>query len=234
LRLGRFLSNCDVASRRNSEEIIMSGRVRVNGKIILDPAFGVDETVDVVDFDNKRLDWNAKNKKIYIMYHKPVGVISTMSKGQEKGLCVADVINIPERIYPVGRLDQDSSGLLILTNDGDLTHRLTHPSHKVQKEYEVRTIPKFMPNEYIRMARGVYIDGRKVGVDLIAETHGGRTLITIHEGRKRIIRRMFRELKYRVAELKRLRIGELKLGSLGIGKWRKLTALEVKKLQEIG
>lgn len=232
MRLGRYLSNCDVASRRNSEEIILSGRVRVNGNIVLDPAFGVDETVDVVEFDNKRIDWKVTEKKIYIMYHKPVGVLSTMSRGQEKGLCIADVINIPERIYPVGRLDQDSSGLLILTNDGEMTHRLTHPSHNVQKEYEVRTYPKFMPNEYIRLARGVKVDGRTVGIDLIAETHGGKVRITIHEGRKRIIRRMFKELKYRVVELKRLSIAGLSLGSLGIGRWRKLTPAEVKKLQD--
>ncbi len=230
MRLSHYLSTAGVASRRACDDIIKAGRVRVNGEAVTQPGRDVQEGQDRVEVDGSPVVGKDFQPQVYIMLHKPVGVLSTMARGKEQGPCIADMVKVPQRVFPVGRLDQDSSGLILLTDDGELTNRLTHPRHQVQKEYEVKIQPAFRESDVAKLARGVAIDGRPVEIDNLVMVSTTKLRLTIHEGRKRIVRRLFRELKYQVLELKRIRIGGVSLGRLAIGKWRKLTCEEVARL----
>ncbi|MDP8238770.1 MAG: pseudouridine synthase [Candidatus Hatepunaea meridiana] len=230
MRLSKFLSSAGIASRRASEKLITTRRIKVDGRIITDPAFDVDSQ-NKIEFDNKRIEPVSSDKLIYLMLNKPIGVISTMSPGKEIGLCLADLVPIDTRVYPVGRLDLDTSGLIILTNDGPLTQHLTHPKHKVKKEYHLKTNRPLLPNDYKRINRGIPIDSIVVEVDELIPIRGGKFAITIHEGRKRIIRKLFTKVGYRLIELKRVSIGSVGLGRLSVGKWRYLTDKEVESLK---
>ena len=229
MRLAKFLSSAGVASRRAAERLITDGRVVVNGRAVTDPALDVRD-LDVVEFDGRRIEPVAKDRLIYIILHKPAGVVCTMSVGKEKGACLADLVQLDARLYPIGRLDRDSSGLLLLTNDGKLTYGLTHPKHSVEKEYIVRLDRPISPRKFARIKKGVVIDDRLAEVDDLKPIKGGRLSITIHEGRKRIIRRLFEQVGCKVTELKRVRIGSVKLGKLPIGKWRYLRDGEIASL----
>ncbi len=226
MRLAKFLSSAGVASRRAAERLITDGRVVVNGRIVADPALDVSD-LDVVELDGRRIEPIVKDRLIYIMLHKPAGVVCTMSVGKERGACLSDLVQLDARIYPIGRLDRDSSGLLFLTNDGKLTYDLTHPKYRVEKEYIVRLNHPINPRTFARITKGVAIDNRLLEVDNLMPVKGGRLSITIHEGRKRIIRRLFEEVGRKVTELKRVRIGSVRLGKLPIGKWRYLRNGEV-------
>lgn len=232
MRLVKFLSTSGVASRRASEKIIASGRVSVNGRSVTDPAFAVNDT-DSVLCNGIIVKPVSEEKLIYIAFHKPIGVISTMQLGDEDGVPLTDYVDLKARLFPIGRLDRDSSGLILLTNDGALTQKLTHPSHRVEKEYSLRINRPISQQDFKRLKRGVTVEGRAVEVDKIIFRTGGKIWITIHEGRKRILRRMFKELGYRVEQLKRDRIGPIKLGRLSLGRWRHLTQDEVTRLKSI-
>jgi pseudouridine synthase len=232
IRLAKFLARQGVASRRGAERIIASGRVTVNGQTVCDPATGVDDRARI-EIDGEPLKRPGGSEFTYIAFHKPVGVTSTMSVGREKGPGLLDLVHLPVLVHPVGRLDRDSSGLLILTNDGDLTHHLTHPRHRVEKEYVLRVNRPWTGDALGRLERGVEIDGRRAEVDRLDLAAGGRIKITIHEGRKRILRRMMMALGYRVLELKRVRVGPICLGRLGVGKWRKLNQREIESIRKL-
>ena len=229
MRLVKYLSTSGVASRRAADRLVTAGRVIVNGRTVTDPAFDVSEH-DRIECDGERIEPLRSNDLVYVMLHKPAGVFSTMSIGKEQGPCLADLVQIGIRLHPVGRLDMDSSGLILLTNDGDLTYRLTHPSHKVEKEYHVKTSRPLNQKDFKRLKRGVAVDGRIVEVDMIAPAKGGRLSVTIHEGRKRIIKRLFKEIGCRITELKRVRIGNVGLKKLSVGRWRYLTDSEISSL----
>ena len=224
MRLAKFLAGAGVASRRASEKIIFNGHVKVNGRIIKDPALDVSEA-DMIYVNGAKIAAPSPDEFVYIMFHKPVGVLSTMSPGMEEGPCIADLLKHPKRIFPVGRLDKDSSGLILMTNDGKFANRLIHPSHRVVKEYQIKVNRQLSKENYYRLRKGIEIDGRAVEVHDLTHATGGRITLSIHEGRKRIIRRLMREIKMNTVGLKRIRIGTLTLGSLGIGRWRKLTEL---------
>ena len=230
MRLAKFISSAGVASRRSAEKLIVSGRISVNKRQIKDPAYGVQEN-DRVEFDGDPVEPATSGEFVYAMLHKPVGVVSTMSPGKEEGACLSDLVKLDVRLHPVGRLDRDSSGLILLTNDGQFTYRLTHPKHLIQKEYQLRTNRKLTPHAYRRLMKGISVDKRVVKVDEITITARGRLSVTIHEGRNRIIRRLFEEISHRVIELKRVRIGTVGLGRLAKGKWRKLTKKEIMSLK---
>ncbi len=233
MRLARYLSLCGVASRRKCEKIIASGRVAIDGSVIIDPAFKVDEQMSV-SLDGKILQPLRTDEYFYAMFHKPVGVVSTLSVGSERGPCLSDIINLPVRVFPVGRLDRDSSGLLLLTNDGDLTYKIIHPKHKILKEYYVRLNRQLQDRDVERIVKGIIIDERKVEVHSLAPigSKGYSWRIVIHEGRKHIVRRLFKALNITVLELKRTRIGPISLGRLPIGRWRKLTPNEIIQLKK--
>ena len=232
MRLVKYLSTSGIASRRASERIIAQGRVSVNGLVITDPALSVSET-DPVICDGIPVKPVPSDKLIYIAFNKPAGVVSTMQLGDEEGVPLTDFVDLKVRLYPIGRLDRDSSGLILLTNDGELTHRLTHPSHKIEKEYSMRINRPIAQQDFRRLKRGIKVEGRAVEIDKIIFRKGGKILITIHEGRKRILRRLFQELGYRVVQLKRNRIGPMRLGKLSLGRWRHLTKDEIATLKSL-
>lgn len=232
IRLQKYLSQCAVASRRKSEELILSGKVKVNGKVA---GLGdkIDPRRDTVTVSGKKVV--SSKKHYYIMLHKPRGFITTMEDEMGRK-CVAELVkDVGARVYPVGRLDRDSEGLLIMTNDGDFANHLTHPSKHVPKTYRVTVRPNVTEDQLIAFNEGIEIDGRKTApADAhIIEKGENRVVleVIIHEGRNRQIRRMCEALGLEVARLKRTHIGSIKLGMLPQGKWRNLTEDEVHKLK---
>lgn len=231
VRLQKLLSECGVASRRKSEELISQGKVKVNGRVakIGDK---VNPKRDTVTVSGKKIV-KSKNK-YYIMLHKPRGFITTLSDEMDRK-CVAELVkDIPERIYPVGRLDKDSEGLLLMTNDGDFANAMMHPKHHVPKTYRVTVRQQVTENMVDELSTGIIIEGRKtapadVRVLLKEDT---RTVLEIilYEGRNREIRKMCESLGLDVIRLKRTQYGSIKLGMLAQGKYRELTADEVHKL----
>lgn len=234
IRLQKFLSEAGYASRRAAEQLIAAGKVKVNGR----PAYlgdKVDPVRDKVSVGGKRVI-NA-SKKMYIMLNKPRGYVTTLS--DERGRkCVAELISdIPERLYPVGRLDKDSEGLLIMTNDGEFANKLTHPSRHVNKCYRVTVRGDVSDEALFKLCDGIVLDGRKT---LPADVHiidkgENRTVLhfVITEGRNRQIRRMCEEVGLSVIRLKRTEIAGVKLGMLKIGKWRELNEKEMKHLTNV-
>lgn len=237
-RLQKFLAEAGIASRRKSEELIAAGRVKVNGVVIKEQGVKIDPKKDAVEFDGKVLSQKAE-KKVYLMLHKPEGYVTT-SKEQFGRPAVLDLIHgVPERIFPVGRLDYDTSGLLLLTNDGDLTYRLTHPKHDVEKTYIAKLFGVPDDGELQKFRRGVAVDGRKTSpakIQIISKEKDLRFCtveIRIHEGRNRQVRKMCEAIHHPVAQLKRIATGELQLGDLPKGKYRFLTEQEIKYLKSL-
>lgn len=232
IRLQKYLSQCAVASRRKSEELIASGKVKVNGKVA-ELGDKVNPKRDTVTVSGKKIV--SSKKHYYIMLHKPRGFITTME--DELGRkCVAELVkDVGARVYPVGRLDRDSEGLLIMTNDGEFANYLTHPSKHVPKTYRVTVRPDVTEDQLVAFNEGIEIDGRKTApADAhIIEKSDNRVVLEVilHEGRNRQIRRMCEALGLEVARLKRTHIGSLKLGMLPQGKWRNLTEDEVHRLK---
>lgn len=232
MRLQKYLAEAGVASRRKSEEYITQGRVAVNGKTTMKLGIKVDPDQDEISFDGKVL--SSKEKKIYIMLNKPKGFVTTV-KDQFQRPTVMDLIrDISERVYPVGRLDYNTSGLLLLTNDGDFSYKITHPKHKLDKTYIVLTKEKPNSNGIQSLRRGIKIDEyrtspAKVSI-LESNQRGTITRITIHEGRNRQVRKMFSKIGCPVLELNRVSIGTLQLEDLPEGKYRRLTKQEMQNI----
>ncbi len=231
MRLQKYMAECGVASRRKAEEMILEGRVQVNGAVITQMG------VQVSEGDEVRLDGRVirpESEKRYVMYHKPAGEVTT-AHDPEGRPCVLDHFrDYPVRLYPVGRLDYDSEGLLLLTNDGALTERLLHPSHQVDKTYLARVTGTVSPDTLRLIRQGVMLDDHKTSpakARLVKqETFAAVVLVTIHEGRNRQVRRMFEAAGHQVLQLRRVRFGPLSLDDLPRGQWRELTAGEVRKL----
>lgn len=231
IRLQKYLSQCAVASRRKAEELIVQGRVKVNGR----PASlgdKVNPARDTVTVSGKKVVFNKKH--YYIMLHKPRGFITTMDDEMGRK-CVAQLVeDLGARVYPVGRLDRDSEGLLLMTNDGEFANALTHPSKHVPKTYRVTVRPDITDEQLEKFKTGMVIDGRKTApADAhVIEKYDNRTVVEVvlYEGRNRQIRKMCEELQLDVARLKRTAVGSIKLGMLPQGKWRELTDDEVHKL----
>jgi len=235
LRLQKYLANANVASRRKSEEYILSGRVKINGNIVTELGTKIDTEKDIVEFDNKII--KEDNKFVYIMFHKPEGCVTTV-KDQFQRKTVLDYIrNINTRIYPVGRLDYDTSGLLILTNDGELTYRLTHPKHNIEKVYIAKVVGIPSKEEIKKFEKGLYIDGYKTAPAKLfiikSDEKFSSIKIIITEGRNRQIRKMCEEINHPVKNLKRIATGKLYLNDLKKGEYRNLTKQEVKYLKNM-
>lgn len=232
IRLQKYLSQCAVASRRKSEEMILAGKVKVNGKVA---GLGdkIDPKRDTVTVSGKKIV--SSKKHYYIMLHKPRGFITTMEDEMGRK-CVAELVkDVGARVYPVGRLDRDSEGLLLMTNDGEFANYLTHPSKHVPKTYRVTVRPNITEDQLIAFNEGIEIDGRKTApadAHIIDKSENRVVLeVILHEGRNRQIRRMCEALGLEVARLKRTHIGSIKLGMLPQGKWRNLTEDEVHRLK---
>ena len=211
VRLQKFLADCGVCSRRKAEEYILSGKVKVNNNIVTELGTKVDEIKDKVYFNNKLV--NIENSKVYIMLNKPEGCVTT-AKEQFNRKTVFDYINIKERVVPVGRLDYDTSGLLLLTNDGDLTYKLTHPKHSIKKVYIAKVYGVPNKKKLDTFKKGIIIDGYKTlpsNIEIIEKDNKYSVLkIIITEGRNRQVRKMCEAIGHRVASLKRKKKKNLK------------------------
>ncbi len=230
-RLQKVIASAGICSRRKAEELIRAGRVSVNGDVVTHMGVQVDVHRDKIEVDGRRI---AAEPFRYIALHKPAGVVST-AKDPENRKTVLDLVPSDIRLYPVGRLDYDTEGLILLTNDGALTHRLTHPSYEVDKVYEAVLQGEVTRGAIKQLQSGVELDDgptepAKVSV---LESGGGqsRILLTIHEGRNRQVRRMAEAVGFPVVRLKRLSVGPVELGRLKKGEWRPLTAAEVGRLR---
>lgn len=234
VRLAKYFTDCNVLSRRAAEEEIRKGRVKVNG-IVAEIGQKITPGVDVVEFGGKKIMPQKSTAKVYLMLHKPRGFVTTMS--DEKGRpTVADLTRIAgARVYPVGRLDMDSSGLLIMTNDGELTNRLTHPRHDIPKIYHVLVAGRTTTAQLTALASPAELDGYKtqpIRVRKLAEGESETLLeMTLYEGRNRQIRRICEMQNLRVKQLVRVAIGEIELGELPEGKYKKLSAQQIAYLK---
>ncbi len=226
MRLQKYLSEAGICSRRKGEEYIKAGLVRVNSRIVTELGTKVDPEKDRVEFDGKIIALTSE--PIYIALNKPKGCVTSCSHPGEK--IVLDLIDIPQRIYPIGRLDKDSTGLLILTNDGTLHHRLSHPSFDHEKEYDVTVSRPITDGSLRNIAKGLPMMGTKTRPAEIQRISSRRFRIVLKEGRNRQIRRMVRKVGSHVIRLKRIRVSKIKLGRLAEGNWRNLTEKEKTEL----
>ncbi|MGN0692268.1 MAG: pseudouridine synthase [Oscillospiraceae bacterium] len=232
-RLQKIMSDAGICSRRKAEEFISQGRVKVNGNVAhLGDKAG---SRDVIQLDGQRIDLPRRKRKIYIMLNKPRGYVTTMSDELDRK-CVTDLLTgVEDRVYPIGRLDRNSEGMLLFTNDGEFANDIMHPARHVTKTYRVTVRPAVTEEQLIALSSGVVIDGRKTlpaNVEILSKEEGRVVmLIVIHEGRNRQIRKMCEAVGLEVARLRRIAIGPVKLGMLKPGTWRELTSEEVRALR---
>lgn len=226
MRLQKYLSAAGVCSRRKGEELILSSRVSLNGVVVSELGTKADPDLDLVEVDGKAIQ--IEQDRVYIVLNKPRDyVTSTRHKGEQ---VVTDLVDLPQRVYPVGRLDKDSTGLLLLTNDGRMHHRLSHPSFNHEKEYIVRVVKPIPDGALERLAKGVPMMGTKTRPARIKRISRKQFNIVLQEGKNRQIRRMVRKVGNQVTELQRIRIANVHLGKLAEGSWRHLTQKELKLL----
>ncbi len=230
MRLQKFLAHAGVCSRRRGEAYILEGRVRVNHEVVRSLGTKIDPETDLVEVDKKTIVLANDKARIYIALNKPMGVVSSCSHPGEK--VVVDLIAINERVYPIGRLDKDSVGLLLLTDDGELHNRLSHPSFDHEKEYVVETATPINDEALAQMAAGIVLDGKITRQARVRRLSDNCFNIVLKQGINRQIRRMVTAVGNRVQLLKRVRMGSVRLGNLETGKWRYLTDTEVRALKE--
>jgi 23S rRNA pseudouridine2605 synthase len=238
-RLQKILSQAGVASRRLAEELIVQGRVQVNGRTVTELGTKADPDADEIKVDGRRI--HVQKRKRYILLHKPRGYITTRTDPEGRPTVMDLLRGVKEYVYPVGRLDYDSEGLLLLTNDGELAARLTHPRHEVDKVYQARV--RGVPDDHAleRLAKGVTIDGRRTApakvrlVDPPQKHSTDQTTIelAIHEGRQRQVRQMFDAIGHPVVRLRRVRIGPIEDPDIPPGHWRELTPQEITRLRGV-
>lgn len=235
MRLQKYLASCGVASRRHAEQMIAEGLIQVNGQTITEMGFQVTEE-DEVRVRGEVV--KPEEKKHYVLYHKPMGEVTTVSDDKGRETVMDHFRDYPVRLYPIGRLDYDSEGLLLLTNDGDLAAKLTHPRHEVDKTYLARVTGKVSVEAVHRLRVGVTLeDGFRTSpakVQVIREeAFASAVLITIHEGHNRQVRRMMEAVGHRVLLLRRVRFGPIDIKGVAKGTWRELTDEEVKALKAL-
>jgi 23S rRNA pseudouridine2605 synthase len=231
-RLQKYIASCGVTSRRKAEEMIINGSVMVNDIIVTELGIKVDTESDIVRV-NKQIIYKKENR-IYIKLYKPEGYVTTV-KDQFGRKCVIDLIDIKERIYPIGRLDYDTSGLLLLTNDGDLANKLMHPKYHIYKTYIADVEGVINQNSIDKLSSGVIIEDYKTApakVEIINITKVlSRVKISIHEGKNRQVRKMFDSVGHNVVALKRINFGQIELGLLKPGQWSNLSNEEINFLK---
>ena len=234
MRLEKFLAESGITSRRSAKKYIQAGRVTVNGECVFIPGTAIDSQKDRIEFDGKRI--GRKPKKVYLMLNKPAGYLTTRHDERGRPTVMEFVRDIPEYIYPVGRLDRETEGLLLMTNDGVFAHRLTHPSYEMDKTYIAWVEGQPNRRAIQQLREGVIIKGGLTAPATVIQLKQKKGLtqfkVIIHEGKKRQIRRMFRAVGHRVAYLKRVQIDFLSPDNLALGEYRMLTPAEVEALQK--
>ncbi len=233
MQLNKYIAHAGVCSRRDAEKLIRDGLITINHAIQSDPGYRVKDD-DVVRYKKKvvRLE-----KKVYLLFNKPAGVVTTTSddKGRATVLEFIDKRKIKERLYPVGRLDYATSGVLLLTNDGELAQKLAHPRYKMEKTYLVTLDQRVAPKDLEKIRDGVRMDGQKIKVDSLSYLNKQKqdlVKMTIHSGKYRVIRRIFERFGYRVEKLDRIGFAGLSVRGLGRGQWRALEDKEIDRLKK--
>ncbi|MGD8781039.1 MAG: pseudouridine synthase [Ignavibacteria bacterium] len=229
MRLNKFLAECGIASRRKSEEYITSGRVSVNKKIITDLAFTVNPESDNVSVDGEKI---KSENKVYFLLNKPKGFVST-TKDEKKRKSVVDLINTRAKIFPVGRLDFNTTGVLLLTNDGEFSNILTHPRNNIPREYSVFLDKDLSAEHKERLIKGIILEGRKSNfksIELLKKGNLKSVKVICFEGRNHFVKKMFSSFGYTVKELNRTRFGDFNTGKLSIGEYRQLNKVETNSI----
>ncbi|MGM0436696.1 MAG: pseudouridine synthase [Bacillota bacterium] len=233
-RLQKVMAHAGVASRRKSEEIIKQGRVKVNGEIVTEMGVKVEPVVDEIEVDGNII---SKEKKVYILLYKPLGYVTTVDDPRGRKTVLDLIDDVKQRIYPVGRLDYNTSGLLLLTNDGELTYVLTHPSYEIEKTYLVEAKGYVDDNKLEKLEKGIKLSDGMTAPGRIElkdrDSFTTKFTLTIHEGRNRQVRRMCKKISNPVKNLERTKFANLNLKGLEPGDYRKLTTKELKKLQNL-
>lgn len=233
VRLQKYLANCGIASRRKSEELITSGKISVNGKVITELGTKINPSTDKILYNGKEV--KEESKHVYILLNKPIGYVTT-SKDQFGRDSVMDLVKVKERIVPVGRLDMYTSGALILTNDGDFVYQVTHPKHEIEKTYTVTMKGIVTKEEVEKLRNGIKIDDyitKEAKAKILKtdeEKNQSRLEITIHEGKNRQVRKMCEAIGHKVLALHRSKIAGIGVKDLSLGKWRYLNKEEVNKI----
>jgi len=228
IKISKLLSEAGIASRRKAETLVTQGLIFVNGKKMADPARRIDPATDKVTYAGRIIKPQAN---VYYLLYKPVGYTSTTEDAHAKKL-ITQLVPKEPKVWPVGRLDKYTSGLILVTNDGDITQKLTHPSYEIEKEYEIATNEPLAEGDILAIQRGVRLEDGFIRPNRFEVTGGKLYRIVIHSGKKRVVRRIIEKTGKAVAQLKRTRIDFLVLGNLHPGEWRRLTAEEIKKLSE--
>jgi len=228
IRLNKYIASTGVCSRRKAEEYIIEGKVSINGKVVTELGTQV-ETNDIVSIDGKEI--TLEERKVYIMLNKPKGYVTTV-KEQFNRKSVLDIVNVKERVYPVGRLDMDSEGLLLLTNDGDFTNNIIHPTKHIAKKYEVVLKEQVTETMIKDLRDGVDIGGYTTKSAIVKKIKDNMVHITIMEGKNRQVRRMCEAVGNKVVNLKRISIGKLELGELKTGTYIELIKEDIDKIFE--
>lgn len=233
VRLNRFIAMAGVTSRRKAEELILNGEVTVNNRVVTNLSAKVTPFVDRVSINGGNV--SIARSQVYLVLNKPKDVITT-SKDERNRMTVCDLVQVRERVFPVGRLDRNTTGVLLFTNDGELAQRLMHPSHEIDKSYHVSVETSVEPAHIEKIKKGVHLEDGKTSPARIQPVPGTKCrelVLTMHEGRNRQVRRMFETLGYRVKRLDRIRYAGLTADGLGRGRWRYLSRAEVRMLKKL-
>ena len=236
-RLQKFIANQGICSRRKAEEYITSGRIKVNGNVIMKLGTKIDPNKDIIEVDGKKIS-NISGKKVYILLNKPIGYVTT-TRDQFNRNTVLDLVNIKEKVLPVGRLDMYTSGAIILSNDGDFIYKITHPKYEVEKTYNVTLKGQVTDEEIEQLRNGVQIENYVTGkakvkiLRIDKEKDLSRVEIIIHEGKNREVRKMCEAIGRKVLALHRTKIGNISVKDLRLGTWRYLKPNEIKSLLDI-
>lgn len=233
MRLNKYIAQAGIASRRKADELTLQGKVRINGAVMKEPGYDVAEG-DVVEVDGRAVRHEVK--KVYVMLNKPLGYITSADDEKSRPTVMELVADIEERLFPIGRLDYNTSGMLLMTNDGELAYKLSHPKHRVYKTYRARVSGQLSGERLAKLRNGVDIGGfvtSKAIVNVIRQSERSAIVeIKIYEGKNRQVRKMFSAVGNKVLELERVAIGDLYLGHLKQGHYRKLTRQEIEYLKD--
>lgn len=230
VRLNKYLAEQGIASRREADRLIAAGLVKVNGKVVTEMGLKVDPAVDRIKVDEAKV--REERNLVYLALNKPKGYVCSMKPTRQDPDIVTDLIDIPERIYPVGRLDKETTGLLLLTNDGTLVNQIIHPSSESEKEYEVTFFRQIPEGALDKLRAGVKLAGQATLPTTVKKIAPAKIRIILREGKNRQVRRVCQKVGFPVKNLKRVRIKDLQLGDLPLGKWRHLTPAEVSSLKK--
>lgn len=235
MRINKYIASCGIASRRASEQYILDGKVKVNNKTVTDLATDIDEFNDTVTVEGQKIQPAAR--QIYIMLNKPKGCVCTVKDDKDRKTVMDYLGDLTDkRLFPVGRLDYDTEGLILMTNDGDLSHKLTHPSNEIPKTYVAKVEGEVPQSDLATLRNGIILDGKKLGrskIKLLESVDNiYRYEVTIFEGKNRQVHRMFESVGKTVIFLKRVAVGDLRLGGLTRGTYRYLTEREIEYLKK--